>query len=564
MQPSQTTELLTEQDKSTLPIQATSEVAEEEQEEQYAESSQTAASIPPIPPALVSSANVSTSSTPTRVILGISQESDRPIPLSQVARRQGAYIIGVNGTGKSTLIANLIVQDMEQGLGLCLLDPHGDLTRDVLSRVPEDRLGDVLLLDIQDSEYPFGLNLFQCSDNQDTNEVATTAGLVMHVFEKVWGVGTETPQLAQVLRNVTFTLIQNPGTTFNEIPLLLQDETVRGKLTGNITNNQVKLFWTTYNKLRPVDQLERTSSTLNKVDAFLTQPIIANIVGQSQTTLDFRQIMDEGKILLVQLAPQLEDISTLVGSVIIGQLLSAALSRKDIPEEERKQFNLYADEYQRFATEDFATLLSEARKFGIATTIAHQTRSQLDLANKGASLNAAIKIVFRVTGEDGKELAREFERTPDVVLIGDEPVRAPSQEACKHLLEKGHPNPQAMAFNRMLMILQEFAGIKIDRNLYTSSDGSMVWRARRDYAKNVHLHDSVKVCIRMLNEYFAVVQTTGNPNIPPPPLALDTIDRLMRHLKGNLDYLSMLNETVEVLAVEPIMVDTGQYRPKYQ
>jgi Type IV secretion-system coupling protein DNA-binding domain len=374
------------------------------------------------------------------VILGRDEKTSSLVTLSQATRRQGMHIIGSNGTGKSTLIANLIAQDMEQGFGVGLLDPHGDLTRDVLSRVPDNRIEDVILLDLMDSSYPFGLNLFQCPDITNTEKVAVTVGFVMHVFEKVWDVGTQTPQLAQVLRNVTVTLIENQGMTFTEIPLLLQDETVRAKLIKNVKNNQVRLFWTIYNNMRASEQLDRVSSILNKVDALLIQPIIANIVGQSQTTIDFRKIMDEGKILLVQLSPQLEDISSLVGAVIMGQLLNAALSRKDIPEEQRRQFNLYADEYQRFATEDFATLLSEARKFGIATTIAYQTLSQLDLTNRGSSLNAATKFVFRVTGDDGKELAREYDHTPPPPqIIGDEPVRAPTQNRLEHLLEKDHP-----------------------------------------------------------------------------------------------------------------------------
>src|SRR5947199_3996889 len=150
---------------------------------------------------------------------------------------------------------------------------------------------------------------------------------------------------------------------------------------------------------------------------------MANIVGQSKTALNCREVMDKGKILLVQLNPRLEDISNLIGSVIIGQILNAALSRKDVVESERKQFSLYADEYQRFATEDFAILLSEARKFGIATTIAHQYLDQLDEHNRGASVNAANLVVFRVSGQDAEELAKEFDATPPKPeIIGQRPI----------------------------------------------------------------------------------------------------------------------------------------------
>jgi hypothetical protein len=154
-------------------------------------------------------------------ILGSDRETGTDIVISQAARQQGLYVIGANGTGKSTLLAQMILTDISQGYGVCLIEPHGDLTKTVLSRIPENRRKDVILLDMMDSDYPFGLNLFQCDNPTDMNEAAKAANFVMHVFEKVWHVGTSTPQLSQVLRNVTRTLSENPGTTFAEIPLLL-------------------------------------------------------------------------------------------------------------------------------------------------------------------------------------------------------------------------------------------------------------------------------------------------------------------------------------------------------
>lgn len=512
----------------------------------------------------------------------------------------------------------MIAQDMEQGLGLCLLDPHGDLTKSVISRVPDNRLGDVILLNLLDSAYPFGLNLFQCRDGSDVNEVATTAGMVMHVFEKVWGVGTETPLLAQVLRNITFTLIQNPGMTFNEIPLLLQDETARGKLTRNLTNNQVRLFWQTFNRLRPADQLERTSSTLNKVDAFLTQPIIANIVGQPRTTIDFRKIMDEGKILLVQLATELEDISSLIGCVIVGQILSAALSRKDIPEEKRRQFNLYADEYQRFATSDFATLLSEARKFGIATSIAHQTRSQLDELNKGASTNVANMIVFRISGEDALELVPNLKAERERVITGERPIYAPVRDVVKHLFDKGHQNPAVARFvNNYLVEVQRWKELAGESKCIETTHESGLWQA----SKNRFATKDIKQVFDLLNEllFSCMRDRTAQKPIPPKLLfSLNVINACQLGLKNfdckyeygeayggsgfsssqpfdllcspmymrylpNLrafagqsrgqetkeyfercvNLVASLREVMEILATTPIMVDTGQHEPIY-
>jgi Type IV secretory system Conjugative DNA transfer len=217
--------------------------------------------------------------------------------------------------------------------------------------MPEERLKDVLYLDLTDSTCSFGLNFFECPTGADDSEAAIIASFVMHVFEKVWAVGPETPRLAQVLRNTTRVLIENPGVgTFSEIPLLLWDDGVREKLVRRVTNTQTKLFWQQYNKKTPRDREELTASTMNKVDAYLNEPLIARIVSQSASTIDFRRIMDEGKILLVNLSPQLEEASRLIGAVVIGRLLMAAFSRKDTPEEKRRPFLLYCDEFQRFGS----------------------------------------------------------------------------------------------------------------------------------------------------------------------------------------------------------------------
>src|SRR5579871_5185135 len=442
------------------------------------------------------------------VSLGLDQETDQVVALSQAARLPGLYVIGVNGTGKSTFLSHLIAEDMQQGLGLCLLDPHGDLTTDVLAHVPQERLQDVILLDLMDSGYPFGLNLFACPDPTNMEQVALTASFVMHVFEKVWDVGPHTPQLAQMLRNTTFTLIQNPGTTLAELPLLLQDEDVRRQLVANVKNNPVKLFWQIYQKLRPSEQLERTSSTINKADAFLTQPIIANIVGQSSTTIDFRKLMDEGKILLVQLTPQLEDLSRLVGAVIIGQLLAAAMSRKDIPENERRQFHLYADEYQRFATADFATLLSEARKFQVGTTIAHQYLDQLDEGNRGAAVNAANLVAFRVSGQDAEVLAKEFDATPEEGLdYRTEPIRTPGRDVLSQLSRKGHRNPDVTGFyNRFIAPAQEYWE---NRDRYIQMKDRLSIIDRDEFLKRPDLGETLEQLNNLLFE-AQVSQAGGN------------------------------------------------------
>ncbi len=394
------------------------------------------------------------------------------VQLSGLERLRGLYIIGIPGTGKSTLLESLILQDIEQGLGVCLVEPHGDLTQSVLSRIPKRREEDVIYLDLMELDLPFGLNLFDCNDPTNIAEIEFTKSFVMHVFQKLLGAGEQTPQLNRLLRNITYTLLSNPGTTFLEIPSLLLDKTVRENLVVNVRNRHVRQFWEDfYEKIPERNRHEFTNSILNRVDVFAASPLLQTIVGQGRTTMDFRRIMDEGKILLVQLPPRVEDVANLIGSVIVGKFLDAAYSRKDLLENERRQFHLYADEFQRFAVQDFATFFIEARKFGVGLTVAHQERGDLDRDNRRATLGVANIVVFQVTPEDAEELAGKFDRTPPPaweeeiakarvevirepyvetleperieqmhveVIDGVEPVKAVSQSPLDHILKSSH------------------------------------------------------------------------------------------------------------------------------
>lgn len=378
------------------------------------------------------------------ILLGTDVQSGQPVELGLRERQQGMYIIGRPGTGKTTLIEHMVVQDMEAGLGLCVLDPHGDLVDAILARVPPEREHDVILLDAADTDFPFGLNMFECRDLTDRSLVGRVAAQSVEVFEKLWGDKSWGPQLAQVLRNCAYTMVENPGYTLTEMQLLLADEEFRSRLTANLTLPQAHQFWELeYNPLPRREQQQRVSSTLNKVDEFLT-PAIYPIVGFGRTTVDFRQAMDDGKIVLVKLpVGQLGAGPVgLLGSMIVAQIFNAALSRQELETADRRQFNLFADEYHRFATPTFAELLAEARKYGVATTLAHQFRDQLDEANRGATLTAGNLIVFAVSGEDAEELAKQFDRTPPPPdVVGQRPKLTISQDPVGHLVRSGHDNP---------------------------------------------------------------------------------------------------------------------------
>jgi len=401
--------------------------------------------------------------------LGTDTETHQTVYIPKPSRSQGLYIIGIQGTGKSGLIENLIMQDIDQQIGVCVLDPHGELIDHVLARLEPKNEKDVILLDISDEDYPFGLNLFTCSNLNSAKAVQGVVDQVMHVFDKLLGVSHDTPLILQYLRNCTYTLIANPGYTMAEIPLLLTDKNCRQQLVANVKKLETLTFWRDYDAMPPSEQRIERSSILRRVEEFL-QDLTKPIVGQSKTTTDLQKIMNEGKILLVKLSAQVDSVSSLIGSLMIALILNAAYNRPS----QRRQFHLYADEFQRFATEDFATLLEEARKFGIATTIAHQNRGQLNSANskletdlKDRSRSVGNLVVFKINSKDADDLAGEFDITPQAaweeeiekewvevlkpewyerveeeVTDGTEPIKTPVREVLTHVQQRGgYPNP---------------------------------------------------------------------------------------------------------------------------
>jgi hypothetical protein len=432
------------------------------------------------------------------------------VTVTQLARQQGLYCIGVNGVGKSVLLANLIDQDIAAGRGVAIAEPHGDLTRQVLSGIPPHRLKDVILIDITDAEFPVGLNLFECPPPRTITSIAAVANFLSHVFEKVWGAGTETPRLMMVLRALTRTLIDNsPHATFTEIPLLFSDDAVRAKFVANLTNSSIASFWEGYNRRSQRDKDDLVASTLNKVLSFLDNEMIRHMVGQSRTTIDFRQVMDEGKILLVLLSPQFEEASRLLGSVIIGKLLMAAFSRADTPEEERRPFALYVDEFQRFASEDLAVFLAEARKFRIATTLANQTLEQLDEANRAAALQAGNLVAFRVSGWDSKSLSPSYDATPAMEVVGQEPIRAPVADPLSHLVRHGSPEPVVAKFVADYLMPLDALIRKVGHAIHPFQLGYT-------FMNSYQVIEGQK----LLNEAFATCMREGRTDVTLAPLAL--------------------------------------------
>jgi hypothetical protein len=345
--------------------------------------------------------------------LGTEVRDRSDVALSPEGRRQGTYVLGINGTGKSTLLLNMALQDIAAGDGLCLLDPHGDLVEDVLARVPPSRAQDVILFDPADIEYPLGVNLFECPDRNDPRLVDRVCSEIVLTFKKLfpdsWG-----PRMEDLMRHSVLTLLATPDCTLLDMLPLLTDPDARKSYASRTSDPVIRHYWEQAFPDNKRGQGEWVSSSLNKIGRFLTNPVIRNIVSQPKSSFDLRELMDNGKVLLINLSKgELgEDNSALLGSVIVGKILIAALSRAEMPAEQRRPFHLIVDEYHSFATESFPTLQSEGRKFGIDTLVAHQYRDQLDQLNRGSTLNVGNFIVFRVTGRDADELANQFDNTP--------------------------------------------------------------------------------------------------------------------------------------------------------
>lgn len=323
-------------------------------------------------------------------------------------RRSHIYTIGKTGTGKSTLLETLILQDIRAGHGLALLDPHGDLVEKVAIQISEECKDRLIYFDLSSSANPLGLNPLESVS--PAKRPLAASGL-LEVFKKIWP-DFWGPRLEHILRNTLLALLDQPQSTLADIPRLLDDRMFRMKVAKAVTNDQVREFWLREYENYPARfRTEAIAPIQNKVGAFLANPYLNKILTQPKNAFYMRRIMDEGKILLVNLAKGIigEDTATLLGSLLVNRAGLAALSRADTPEARRRDFYLYLDEFQNFTTLSLANMLSELRKYRVSLTLSHQYLSQLDPKLRDAILgNVGTAIVFRIGGTDAEILSKEF------------------------------------------------------------------------------------------------------------------------------------------------------------
>jgi hypothetical protein len=330
-----------------------------------------------------------------------------PFGIKPNDRRAHMYVLGKTGTGKSTLLETLVRQDLLKGHGLALLDPHGDLVEKVLSQVPESRRSDLIYFDATDTEHLLGFNPLESVAAKFRPLAASgLLSVFQHIWADSWG-----PRLEHILRNVLFTLLEQPAATLADIPRLLDGDTYRKETLRHVSNEQVRSFWLKEYAGYPARfRAEAVAPLQNKVGAFLANPIIYRIVAQERSAFRLRKVMDEGKILLVNLAKRKigADTQALLGALLVSRIGLAALSRADQAEEERRDFYLYLDEFHSFTTLSLAGMLSELRKYRLNLILAHQYLAQLDERLLNAILgNVGTLISFRIGPQDAETIAQE-------------------------------------------------------------------------------------------------------------------------------------------------------------
>ncbi|MFH1233489.1 MAG: type IV secretion system DNA-binding domain-containing protein [Patescibacteria group bacterium] len=456
-------------------------------------------------------------------------------------RRRHMYLIGKTGMGKSTVLENMIINDIKAGRGVVVVDPHGDLAEKVIDFIPDNRVNDVIYFNPADIDYPIAFNVIEHVEPHLRHLVAS--GLI-GVFQKLWA-DSWGPRLEYILRNAILAILDYPDSTLLGITRILSDKVFRKKVIDKIQNPVVKAFWVNeFASYADKFASEAVSPIQNKVGQFLSSSLIRNIVGQVKSSIDLREVMDQGKILILNLSKGRigEDNSSLLGAMMITKIQLAVMSRVDIPEKERRDFYLYIDEFQNFTTDSFANILSEARKYRLNLIMAHQYVEQLGETVKPAVFgNVGTIVVFRVGAIDAEELVKEF--TP--VFIEDDLVNLPKFEFYIKLMIDGIASDPFSA--RGLAPLSE--------EEKTNNKEKLIRVSRERYAKKretveekiFRWHDNDE----KLPQTNATVRSPEIKRDKPRGIAVGSIPQ------GNKDFLLKNSQTVN-----PVSNSGGLFLPK--
>lgn len=343
------------------------------------------------------------------VYLGTKHNDNAVVAIPGAVRLKHLALFGKTGVGKTTLLRNMCYADLLNGSGFTVIDPHGSLVADLLQSIPRHRTHDVIYIDPAHPERVIGLNVLESVDRAHHSLVVSSLiSILRNLYPDNWG-----PRTEWILEHCVYALLEQPRpATLTILPRLLTDKLYRKQILKSVTNPLVKDFFRFYEEQNDRLREESITPLLNKISKFNLNPVLRAVIGQTTSSFDFREAIDRGQIILCSLSKGAlgEDVSSLLGSLIVTKLSLAALSRENTPEQSRRPHYLYADEIQNFVHGvDFPTILSEARKYRLSLTIATQTLSQLPERSLQAVVgNCATIISFRVSGEDAKALVREF------------------------------------------------------------------------------------------------------------------------------------------------------------
>jgi len=396
----------------------------------------------------------------------------RPVFVQEDDRRRHMYIIGKTGVGKSEFLKDMILQDIRAGKGVCFIDPHDTIDM-LLPLIPPERVEDVILFDPSDTQRPMGINMLDAQTEEQKDLIVTSIIGLMYKLYDPNKTGIIGPRFEHAIRNAMLTIMCEPGNTFVEVVRVLTDSSFVQELLPKVQDPIVRRYWT--------DQIAQTSDfhksevldyIVSKFGRFVTNRMMRNIIGQSKSAFSFREVMDQGKILLISLAKGKigEDNSSFLGLILVPKILAAAMSRQDVPQEQRRDFYLYVDEFQNFATPDFGQILSEARKYKLNLVVANQFIGQIEEDVKNAIFgNAGTIISFRVGVSDANYLQHEFQpvfNEADLInverfhayvktLINGEPANPFSLDLTRDLAEeKKLENPRVSELVRELSRLK--------------------------------------------------------------------------------------------------------------
>lgn len=391
-------------------------------------------------------------------------------------RRRHMYIIGQTGTGKTTIMENMAIADIKNGSGIGIIDPHGEFADLMLDYIPDERIKDVVYFNPSDLNWPISFNVMEDATPESRHLISS--GL-MAVFKKIWP-DVWSARMEYILNNTLLALLEYPDTTLLSINRMLSDKNYRQVVVDYVKDPMVRSFWVNeFANYNEKYQTEAVAAIQNKIGQFISNPLIRNIIGQTHSKINLREIIDNGKILIVNLSKGLigEDNSALLGAILITELQLAAMSRVNMPEAERPDFYLYVDEFQNFSTDSFANILSEARKYHLNLIMAHQYVAQLNDTVRDAIIgNVGTMVLYRLGIEDAMYFENQCKRQFSAIDISN----LPNYNFYMRLMVDGYVSEPFSALN-----IPPFERIKFENREKIKEYSRSLYSGKRDEVEKI-------------------------------------------------------------------------------